>query len=40
LLGGIPGAPRAVLIAAVILGVVLLFVSPFLWRRSLATPSN
>jgi len=35
LLGGIAGAPRAVLIAAVILGVVLVLVSPFFWRRSL-----
>jgi len=40
MLGGIPGAPRAILIAAVILGVVLLLVSPFLWRRSLATPGK
>jgi MFS family permease len=39
-LGGIPGAPRAILIAAMILGVVLLLVSPFLWRRSLATPGK
>jgi MFS family permease len=35
LLGGIAGAPRAVLIGAVILGVVLVLVSPFFWRRSL-----
>ncbi len=33
LLGGIPGAPRAILIAAIILGIVLLAVSPFFWRR-------
>ena len=40
MLGGIPGAPRAILIAAVILGVVLLLVSPFLWRRSLTAPGK
>jgi MFS family permease len=38
LLGGIPGAPRAVLIGAVILGVVLIPVSPFFWRRSMGAP--
>lgn len=35
LLGGIPGAPRAVLIGAVILGLVLILVSPFFWNRSM-----
>jgi MFS family permease len=37
LLGGIAGAPRAVLIGAVILGVVLILVSPFFWWRSVGT---
>ncbi|HEX7593709.1 MAG TPA: MFS transporter, partial [Anaerolineae bacterium] len=36
LLGGVQGAPRAVLAGAAILGVVLIFVVPFFWRRSIA----
>ncbi len=35
-LGGIQGAPRAVLGGAAILGVVLIFVAPFFWQRSIA----
>jgi MFS family permease len=38
LLGGIAGAPRAVLVGAAILGVVLILVSPFFWRRDLGQP--
>ncbi len=33
--GGIKGAPHAVLIGAVILGVILLFITPMFWRRDL-----
>jgi MFS family permease len=33
-LGGIPGAPRATVLGAVILGVVLVLVTPYFWRRS------
>jgi len=33
-LGGIQGAPRAVLISAVIVGVVLVGVAPLFWRRT------
>ena len=40
LLGGIAGAPRAVLIGAAILGVVLILVSPFFWRRDLGQPKR
>jgi MFS family permease len=32
-LGGIPGAPRAVLLGAVVLGVVLVLTAPFFWAR-------
>lgn len=32
-LGGVQGAPRAVLLGAIVLGVVLFFVVPFFWRR-------
>ncbi len=35
-LGGISGAPRAVLLGAVVLGIVLLVVSPFFWQRSMS----
>jgi MFS family permease len=35
MLGGIDGAPRAVLAGAVILTIVLIIVSPFLWRRNM-----
>ncbi len=34
-LGGVQGAPHAVLIGAVILGVILLFVLPMFWKRDL-----
>ncbi len=34
-LGGVSGAPRAVLLGALVLGVVLFLVSPFFWRRSM-----
>lgn len=34
-LGGVEGAPHAVLIGAVILGVILLFVVPMFWKRDL-----
>jgi MFS family permease len=37
LLGGIPGAPRAVLLGAAIMGVLLIVVSPYFWRRSMDT---
>jgi hypothetical protein len=40
LLGGIAGAPRAVLVGAAILGVVLILVSPFFWRRDLGQPTK
>jgi len=36
-LGGISGAPRAVLCGALVLGTVLILVSPFFWRRSVST---
>jgi hypothetical protein len=36
-LGGISGAPRAVLLGALVLGAVLMLVSPFFWRRSVST---
>ncbi len=38
LLGGIDGAPRAVLAGAVILGIVLIFAAPFFWRRDMSAP--
>jgi MFS family permease len=34
-LGGVEGAPHAVLIGAVILGIILLFVIPLFWKRDL-----
>ena len=34
-LGGIQGAPHAVLIGAVLLGIVLIAISPFFWNRSM-----
>lgn len=37
-LGGIDGAPHAVLIGAIILIVVLIGVSPFFWRRQISAP--
>ncbi len=37
LLGGVSGAPRAVLLGALVLGAVLLGVSPVFWRRSVST---
>jgi MFS family permease len=40
LLGGVQGAPRAVLIGAVILGVVLILASPFFWQRSMGAPKT
>ena len=40
LLGGITGAPRAVLAGAVILGVVLILVSPFFWKRNMGPPKK
>ncbi|MDE3089416.1 MAG: MFS transporter [Chloroflexota bacterium] len=36
ILGGIDGAPRAVLAGAVILGVILAFAAPFFWRRNMS----
>jgi MFS family permease len=36
LLGGIDGAPHAVLIGAVVLALVLVIASPFFWQRSMA----
>jgi len=35
LLGGVQGAPRAVLISAAVLGVSFFAVAPFFWRRSM-----
>ena len=35
-LGGVSGAPRAVLLGALVLGVVLMAVSPFFWQRSMS----
>jgi MFS family permease len=35
-LGGVSGAPRAVLLGALVLGAVLMAVSPFFWRRSMS----
>jgi MFS family permease len=40
LLGGIPGAPRAVLLGAVILGLVLIPASPLFWKKSLGAPGR
>ncbi len=40
LLGGVQGAPRAVLIGAVVPGVILLFAAPFFWRRNLNVRKN
>jgi MFS family permease len=37
-LGGIQGAPRAVLIGAALLGVVLVAVSPFFWNHRISVP--
>jgi hypothetical protein len=34
-LGGVEGAPHAVLIGAIILGIILLFVLPIFWKRDL-----
>jgi len=34
-LGGVKGAPHAVLIGAVILGIILMFILPIFWRRDL-----
>ena len=40
LLGGIDGAPHAVLIGGAIVGLVLILVAPFFWRRSMTTPGT
>ncbi len=40
MLGGIDGAPRAVLAGAAILTVVLLFAAPFFWRRNMGAPKR
>jgi MFS family permease len=37
LLGGISGAPRAVLIGGVVVGVILIFVIPLFWNREIGT---
>jgi MFS family permease len=34
-LGGLNGAPRAVLIAAILLGIILVFITPVFWKRSI-----
>ncbi len=34
-LGGLQGAPRAVLFASIVLGVILIFVSPVFWKRDM-----
>jgi hypothetical protein len=34
-LGGVDGAPHAVLLCAIILGIILLFAAPTFWRREL-----
>ncbi|HVN15633.1 MAG TPA: MFS transporter [Anaerolineales bacterium] len=34
-LGGVDGAPHAVLIAAILLGIILVFVTPVFWKRDL-----
>jgi MFS family permease len=36
-LGGIPGAPRAVLLGGIVVGVVLIFVAPLFWKRQVGT---
>ena len=33
-LGGVQGAPRAVLLSAVVLGIILVLVIPFFWKRN------
>jgi MFS family permease len=38
LLGGIDGAPHAVLIGGVIVGATLILVAPFFWQRSVGIP--
>jgi MFS family permease len=37
LLGGVYGAPRAILLCAIVLGVVLVGMTPFFWQRSMST---
>lgn len=39
MLGGIDGAPHAVLIGAIILTVALVIIAPFFWRRQIVAPS-
>lgn len=39
-LGGVQGAPRAVLGGAVILGIILVIVAPFFWSRSVDAPQQ
>jgi MFS family permease len=34
-LGGLNGAPRAVLITAILLGIILIFVTPVFWERNI-----
>jgi hypothetical protein len=35
LLGGIDGAPHAVLIGGVVIGAILVLAAPFFWRRTM-----
>ena len=37
-LGGVSGAPRAVLLGALVLGVGLILVTPFFWQRNMTAP--
>jgi MFS family permease len=39
-LGGLQGAPRAVLLASVILGIILVFLLPVFWKRDLPERQN
>ena len=36
LLGGVSGAPRAVLLGGIVVGIVLILVTPLFWNRSIA----
>jgi MFS family permease len=40
MLGGLQAAPRAILIGGIIVGVVLLIVTPLFWKREIAAPKR